>query len=71
MRKVKIKDLEVGDTIYVEETGTLEGVREIDLKKGLAKTHVLQWVTDETFEPDLKEIYNTSEVDTDIYLMDR
>jgi len=71
MRKVKIKDLKVGDTIYCKDTGTLEGVKSIDLEKPLAKTYILQWLDDETFEPDLKEIYFTFDERTNIYLMDR
>ena len=71
MRKVKIKDLEVGDTIYCEEMGTLEGVKEIKLEEKYVKTYILQWASDKIFEPNLQEVYYTFEEDTDIYLMDR
>ena len=58
MRKVKIKDLEVGDTIYCKNLDTLEAIKEIDYENNIVKTFLLQYTDDDFFKPDFRLFRN-------------
>lgn len=70
MRKVKIKDLEVGDTIYCKNLNTLEAVKKVDYENNTAKTFILQYTDEEYFEPNFREIYYLDN-DDEFYLVVR